>query len=102
MIPKSVQDFRREYRTHYIGRYYLGWVHFSFTLVSTTTVIALALWHVSKPTFVELMTIPLTFTYANLVEYFGHKGPMHHRVRFLEIIFQKHTVEHHRFYPHDA
>ena len=33
---------------------------------------------------------------------FGHRGPMHHRRRGLGIIFERHTLQHHQFYRHDA
>ncbi len=48
------------------------------------------------------MTIPLTFLYANLAEYLGHRGPMHHRTRFLGKVFERHTVEHHSFFTDEA
>ena len=47
---------------------------------------------------VEWLTVPLTFLYCNLAEYLGHRGPMHHRTRFLAGVFQRHTVEHHSFF----
>ena len=43
----------------------------------------------------EWLTVPLAFLYANLSEYLGHRGPMHHKTRLLAGIFQRHTVEHH-------
>jgi len=50
----------------------------------------------------EWLTIPATFLYCNLVEYFGHRGPMHHRTRLLTGIYQRHTVEHHAFFTDEA
>lgn len=50
----------------------------------------------------EWLTIPLTFLYANLSEYLGHRGPMHHKTRLLAAIFERHTVQHHAFFTDDA
>lgn len=51
---------------------------------------------------IEWLTIPLTFLYSNVAEYFGHRGPMHNKTRFLAGIFQRHTVEHHSFFTDEA
>ncbi|HYC30460.1 MAG TPA: sterol desaturase family protein [Chitinophagaceae bacterium] len=46
----------------------------------------------------EWLVIPFTFLYANFSEYMGHKGPLHHRKKKLDKVFQRHTLEHHRFF----
>ena len=51
---------------------------------------------------IEWLTVPLTFLYANLAEYLGHRGPMHHRTRLLSKVFERHTVEHHSFFTDEA
>ena len=50
----------------------------------------------------EWLTVPLAFFYANLAEYLGHRGPMHHKTRFLSGIFERHAVEHHSFFTSEA
>ncbi len=50
----------------------------------------------------EWLTIPLTFLYANLSEYLGHRGPMHHKTRFLTKVFERHALEHHAFFTDEA
>lgn len=50
----------------------------------------------------EWLTIPLTFLYANLSEYLGHRGPMHHKTRFLTRIFERHSIDHHSFFTDEA
>ncbi len=42
--------------------------------------------------------MPVVFIYANLVEYLGHRGPMHHPVRGLRLVYHRHTKQHHRFF----
>jgi hypothetical protein len=63
MTPQSVEQARAAFRERHITEHYSGW-----------------------------LTIPLTFLYANLSEYLGHKGPMHHKTRFLGQIFERHTI----------
>ena len=50
----------------------------------------------------EWLTVPLAFLYANLAEYLGHRGPMHHETRLLGGSYQRHTVEHHSFFTNEA
>ena len=50
----------------------------------------------------EWLTIPLTFLYANLSEYLGHRGPMHRRTKFLGPIFVRHAMLHHSFFTDTA
>jgi hypothetical protein len=66
--------------------------------------LGLALAIVRAPSALELLTVPLTFLYANWVEYVGHRGPMHRRGRsaIARDIFQRHGVDHHRFFTDEA
>ena len=99
MIPEHVRAYRQ---IHKISASYNGWLHFSFTSMCSLAVIAFALSRLIQPTWRQLLIVPLTFIYANLVEYWGHRGPMHNPFRFLEIIYERHTREHHRYFTHDA
>lgn len=101
-IPESVVRFRTELRPRAIGRQYRGWGHFSLTSVTSLAVIAFAASRVYQPGWAELLTIPASFLFANFAEYFGHKGPMHHRRAFLGLVFRRHTQEHHHFFTHQA
>ena len=50
----------------------------------------------------EWLTVPAVFLFGNVVEFLGHRGPMHHRQRGLRLLFQRHTEQHHRFFTHEA
>jgi hypothetical protein len=100
--PAGVAAFREEYRSQHIGPHYSGPLHLAFTSVGSLAVIGAAVAGVRAPTPLELLTIPATFLFANLVEYRGHKGPMHRRRRGLAILFERHTQQHHRYYTHEA
>jgi sterol desaturase/sphingolipid hydroxylase (fatty acid hydroxylase superfamily) len=42
------------------------------------------------------LTLPLTLIAANAGEWRVHRDLFHHRQRILRVMYQKHTVEHHR------
>ncbi|MFQ5533771.1 MAG: hypothetical protein ACE5EM_02995 [Sphingomonadales bacterium] len=101
MIPAALESFRTDYRQQVIGGRYSGWGHLAFTAI---TCLALILWCISGLDGVtgwELIVIPFTILYANLSEYLGHKGPMHHPTRPITIIYQRHTLHHHEFFTQD-
>ena len=101
-IPDAVRRFRAAYREKEIGPLYRGWMHFGFTTLGSLAVIAFAISRVSDVRRLEWLSIPLTFLFANVAEYFGHKGPMHQPTRGLSRLFLRHTREHHHFFTHDA
>ena len=97
-MDESVARFREMYRREEIGDGYRGWWHFWFTTtVSLAAVLACAL-GVERISPMEWLAVPVVFIYANLVEYLGHRGPMHHPVRGLRLIHHRHTKQHHRFF----
>src|SRR5216683_5539367 len=96
----SLDVIRAEARAE-VGRHYSGLLHFVFTTcVGLATIIAAAT-QLDHPRW-SLLAVPLTFFYANLIEYFGHKGPMHNPVRLLRLVYQRHTLLHHAFFTEDA
>jgi sterol desaturase/sphingolipid hydroxylase (fatty acid hydroxylase superfamily) len=101
-LPRAVATFRDDYRATEIGARYRGWVHVGFTTLGALAAIVVAVVIVDAPTVLELFTVPVAFLFANTAEYFGHRGPMHHRRRGVAIVYQRHTLQHHRFFTHDA
>ncbi len=98
MTRAQVEQFRIDYRQKFIASNYSGWRHFSLTVSITSLVIIGSLAALDQVQALEFLTIPITFLYANLAEYLGHKGPMHHKTRGLELLFQRHSMEHHAFF----
>jgi len=96
-----VRDFRARYRDAEIGPRYLGWLHASFTLCVSLGVIVFAASRVHGLRPLELLTIPLTFLFASFAEHRGHQHAMHHPRRGLRLVYQRHTLEHHRFFTHE-
>lgn len=102
MVPERVAEFRQKYRADEIGPRYSGVVHALFTGTSCLTAIALALSGVRAPTWLDLAIVPVAFLVANAGEYVGHKGPMHFPRRGLGAVYKRHTLQHHRFFTHEA
>jgi len=102
VLPAEVAAFRERHRADHIGPHYRGWLHFATTTIGALAAIGVAVWRVEAPTVLELCAVPVFFVIANLGEYFGHRGPMHHHTRRLAILFERHTQQHHRYYTHDA
>lgn len=102
MIPTSVSKARSAFRATRIPDNYSGPVHLATVIGVSLLVAATSFYLLDDVRPLEWLTVPLTFVYANLCEYLGHRGPMHHKTRFLESVFRRHTVEHHAFFTDDA
>jgi hypothetical protein len=100
--PSDLERWRTDFRAHEIGPHYSGWLHFSFTTFGSLAVIVLAASRLSGVRPIEWALAPIFFLIANLAEYFGHRGPMHHRTRGLSLIFKSHTLQIHRFFVRES
>jgi hypothetical protein len=100
--PAAVTAYRQRYRSDEIAGRYFGWLHLFFTSAVCLFVILFCLFQIESVQPAEWLSVPAVFLYANLVEYLGHRGPMHHRTRGLGLLFQRHTLQHHRFFTHEA
>ena len=81
-----------------IGPRYSGRLHFAFTNLLALSVIAFALSRLRSPSALAWLTVPITFFYANLVEYLAHRNPMHRPLRPFGLIYRRHSLEHHAFF----
>jgi len=96
-----VSAFRAEYQANHVPKGYHGALHLSFTLGFSCFLIWLAWRNLNIVTDVEWLAIPATLFYNNLVEYLGHKGPMHHKRRLLSAVYRRHTRQHNRYFTHE-
>ncbi len=102
MSANSVDIARDAFRARRIGPRYSGPLHLA-TTTSVSLLVALAsAVMLDDVKLLEWLTIPLTFLYANLSEYLGHRGPMHHKTRLLAKVFERHSIEHHSFFTDQA
>lgn len=98
----AVARFRERYRAEEIGPAYRGWWHFTFTSTACLAVIVYSLFSLAAVQPLEWLTVPLVALYANLVEYLGHRVPMHRPVRGLGLLYRRHAGQHHRFFTAQA
>jgi hypothetical protein len=94
----GLRDFREQYRRLHVPRGYRGGRHLFFTFGVGGAALVACLMQLDQVRPLEWLAVPLTALYANLAEYFGHRGPMHHRRRGLGLVFERHTRQHHRFF----
>lgn len=99
-MTQSLSDYRERYRREIIPENYQAVVHLCFTFGSGLAVVVYCLFQLSQVQSLEWLTVPLTFLYANLAEYLGHRFAMHRPVRGLKILFERHAGQHHRFFSH--
>ncbi len=100
MGAMEVLDYRARARAT-VGPRYDGVLHLAFTNATSLAIIAAAAWQLERPRW-SLLTVPITFLYANLVEWLGHKGPMHAPTRGLRLVYERHTLQHHAFFTPEA
>jgi hypothetical protein len=101
-IPRSIQQIRTNYRKSELPKYYCGRLHFCFTTLFSLAGIGYCVLSLRQVTGLEWLTVPLTFLYANFVEYVGHRWPMHRPYRLVRLVFDGHTHIHHRFYTEEV
>jgi hypothetical protein len=98
----DVQRFRDDFKRDHVGPHYRGALHFVGTNVGALAGIAVALSFVKDLRAIELITLPLTFLFANVVEYRVHRHLMHVDRPALRFLYARHTMMHHRYFVRDA
>lgn len=101
-VPESVARFRDEFRAREVGPYYSGLAHIGFTTLGTLAVIAFAASRLRDVSAWEWLVVPASLAVANFGEYFGHRGPMHHRRPGLGLVHKRHALTHHVFFTSEA
>lgn len=95
---ERVGEFRERYRREHVPAGYRGTRHLAFTFGMGGVALLACLAQLHDVRSLEWLAVPLTAVYANLAEYWGHRGPMHHRRRGLGLVYERHTRQHHRFF----
>lgn len=98
MSDAATSDYREHYRQTEIPAWYRGYAHLATTVTLSLLAIVAALAALDAVTPLEWLTVPVMIFVANIVEYWGHRGPMHHPLPGLRIIHRRHALQHHRFF----
>jgi hypothetical protein len=99
--PLDASEALRQRMLAGIPRWYSPYGHLAGTIGVGVGTLALALAKISNVRALELLTIPAAFVFANLVEWWAHKHVMHRRRRFMPVLYDRHTPEHHRVYRYE-
>lgn len=76
-------------------------IFFGTTNLAGAGIVAAAAWQLEAVAPLEWLIVPAAFLFSNAVEYFIHRGPLHHKQEPLEIMFKRHTLLHHDYFRHD-
>jgi hypothetical protein len=96
---------RAEFREELLGRiprWYVPAVHLAFPAVAGIAIAALALARIENLRAWQLAFVPVFLVAGNAIEWHAHRGLLHRRTRFLEILYVHHTPMHHALYVSDA
>ena len=99
MITERQKAFRREYRSRIVG-WYDGYVHILIIYAIGAAAFYIYVRHISNVTWLEWLTVPLTFLFTNIFEWAVHRFIMHRPVNIkgLRAIYERHTLDHHQFF----
>ena len=102
MISQRQIDFRNEYRSRIVG-WYNGYFHIALIYAMGAAVFYIYVSHIHNVTWLEWLTVPLTFVFTNIFEWTVHKYVMHRPVNIkgLRAIYERHTLNHHQFFSDD-
>lgn len=101
LSPDRVRAYREDYRNEVIGSGYRGWSHLATITAICVAAVVVALTQIASLAWIDLLMIPAAWTFANLVEYAAHRGPMHHLSLGPGRLYKRHTSQHHRFFSRE-
>lgn len=108
-IPKrrgaraAAMSFRAHYRAALLPRRYDGRRHVATVLLlGIAAELALVLGVPHAFAWSHAWVVPVTLVVASFVEYWAHRGPMHHRMPLVAAVFDRHTRRHHRYFTASA
>ena len=97
MTHASREELRRDMLAR-TPRWYSPWLHLAIPAVSGLAILALALSLVHDLRAWQLAFVPAFLAFGNAVEWHAHRGLLHRRTWPLEILYVRHTPQHHAIY----
>jgi sterol desaturase/sphingolipid hydroxylase (fatty acid hydroxylase superfamily) len=100
---------RREIQSRALGRaldaiprYYDPYLHLAGTAGVGFVTLAAGLLSIHRLRPIELLVVPVMFLVSNVFEWHAHKNALHQRRWPLEVLYDRHTPEHHVVYQYDS
>ncbi len=100
MTQASREDLRRELLSR-IPRWYSPWLHLAIPALSGLAIVAFALGRIHGLRAWQLALVPFFFVVGNAVEWHAHRDLLHRRTWPLEVLYVRHTPQHHAIYVSD-
>jgi hypothetical protein len=97
-MTKDAREERRAEMLAGIPRWYSPWVHLAIPAVTGIAILAFALSRIEELRPWQLLCVPLFLAFGNAVEWHAHRGLLHRRTWPLEILYTRHTPQHHAIY----
>lgn len=98
---RRLEKFRRRMFAK-VPAWYSPYGHLAGTVGVGVVTLGIAAPRLNSPRPLELLSVPIAFVFANLVEWFAHRYLMHHRRFPFGVLFDRHTPEHHRLYDYET
>ncbi len=100
MTQGSREELRRELLSR-VPRWYSPWLHLAIPAVTGLAIVAFALGQVHELQAWQLALVPLFAVVGNAVEWHAHRDLLHRRTWPLEVLYVRHTPQHHALYVAD-
>ena len=98
ILPQAKRDEIRARELAAIPWWYSPYGHLAATTGIGLVVLVVALFRLHHVRALELLTVPITFLFANGFEWRVHRNVLHRRFKPFELIYERHTPMHHMVY----
>jgi len=100
MTHASRAELRAEMLSR-VPRWYSPVAHFLSPALAGLVIAGFALSRVDDLRAWQVALVPAFLMFGNAVEWHAHRGLLHRRTRFLEVLYVRHTPQHHAMYVAD-
>lgn len=100
MTRESRHAYRNELLSR-VPRWYSPWGHLALPGLAGLALVALALSRLEDLRAWQLALVPVFLALGNAIEWHAHRGLLHRRTRFLEVLYVRHTPQHHGVFTAD-
>jgi hypothetical protein len=99
IVKSSIDAYRAHYQDAYVPPGYSGRLHLAVVMIAGAALIGTIAWfYLGDASSRDWLAVPVTLVIASFVEYWAHRGPMHHLTPGLGALYERHTRRHHRFF----
>jgi len=97
-MTRGARDELRAELLRAVPRWYSPGLHLAIPAVSGLAILAFALSRVEDLRAWQLLFVPIFLAFGNAVEWHAHRGLLHRRTRPLEVLYLRHTPQHHAIF----